>query len=81
MENKLESNLKEVNSILLSALSRYCDSKRLLIKSIEDAYDRMLVAELYDSSVLTIKLISELEAEYEIFHPQTQKRTMEVAGV
>ena len=78
MESKLEINLKMVNSVLLSSLSRYCDYNSLLIRQIEDAYDKMIVAELYDKSILTVKQVSTLEAEFEIFQPQNMSRKSEI---
>ncbi len=78
MESNLEISLKKVNSVLLSSLSHYCDSNSLLIKSIEDACDRMIVAELYDQSILTVKLVSALEAEFEIFQPHNLSRKTEI---
>lgn len=78
METSLNLNFNKVNSVLLTSLSRYCDNNSLLIKSIEDACDRMIVAELYDQSILTVKLVSAIEAEFEIFQPENMSRKSEI---
>ncbi|MEQ5808716.1 hypothetical protein J3369_15030 [Alteromonas sp. NFXS44] len=65
MRNDIEINLRKVNSLLLTALSSYCQRCHYRVRSIENANDLKIVAELYNEDVLTMKLLAEGEVVIE----------------
>ncbi len=65
MRNEIEITLRQVNSLLLTALSSYCHRCHYRVRSIENANDLKIVAELYNEDVLTMKLLAEGEVEIE----------------